>query len=241
MVQLEEFVNRILEDANIAVPPGTGMEYGVRKGWLESQDITDKSHSLSRKHAARIIHNFLRFERNETDEIDGSPAYVMKDLFDCRVCAGHIIQVYVKGIMEAKTDVAGNVVFLAEEAVSDEEENVLRKRMFHPEKRRRVSSELKNHLTEPEQIPTEQIELLCKEKDTIMVDVRTGREYEQQHIDGAIHVPFLEITKNPYVVSANREKRIICYCEAGIQAAAAARCLLEAGYQNVFFAVYKIN
>ena len=33
---------------------------------------------------------------------DISQAYKLKDLFDCRVCANHVAQVYLRGIMDAK-------------------------------------------------------------------------------------------------------------------------------------------
>lgn len=239
MCNLEQFVSNLLADGKVMVQSGDGMAYGVEKGWLETQDVTEKLQVLDRKRAARIIHNFLRFQRKETDEVDGSPAYAMKDLFDCRVCAGHIIQVYVKGIMEAKTDEKGNLVFLPENPVTDEEEELIRNRIFHPEKRRKVVSGQKTCRREPEQISIEQLEFLRKEKDVVIVDVRMNREFERQHIEGAANFPFLEIMKNPYAVSESIDETIVCYCEEGIQAAAAARCFLEAGYRKALFFVYK--
>jgi len=239
MVQLEEFVNRILEDGMISVPSETGMEYGVRKGWLEVQDVAEKSRGLNRKQAARIIHNFLRLEKQEPDEIDASPAYVLKDLFDCRVCAGHIIQVYVKGIMDAVEDNNGNILFMAERPISAEEENSILERTFYPEKRRKVMTKQQETAKEPKQISIEEVHLSRREKNAVVVDVRTERAFETGHFEGAVNIPFLNVLKNPYAVSEDRNKQIICYCEAGAQAAAAARCLLEAGYRNVVFFVYK--
>ena len=239
MCNLEQFVSNLLADGKVTVQSGDGMAYGVEKGWLETQDVTEKLQVPDRKRAARIIHNFLRFQLKETDEVDGSPAYAMKDLFDCRVCAGHIIQVYVKGIMEAKTDEKGNLVFLPENPVTDEEEELIRNRIFHPGKRRIILSGQKTCLLEPEQISMTQLEMLRKENEVVIVDVRMGREFERKHIEGAVNLPLLEIMKNPYAVSEDVERTIICYCEEGIQAAAAARCFLEAGYTKALFCVYK--
>ena len=51
---------------------------------------------------------------------DISKAYVLKDLFDCRVCANHIAQVYLRGIMEAE-ETDGLVIFNVFRKVSKED------------------------------------------------------------------------------------------------------------------------
>jgi len=134
-ITMKEFVEKLVAGGGSNPSPAGCVEYGLQQGWLEKQDATNPEQHLLRKHAARIIHNFLRLEQNEADEIDGSPAYVMRDLFDCRVCAGHIIQVYIKGIMEGVTLPDGRLVFAAEEMVSvdDAEEIVIR--VFQTERR----------------------------------------------------------------------------------------------------------
>lgn len=75
---------------------------GRQRGWLEEQDATDAGKPLERRAAARIVHGFLQQECMEADETDWDAARALKDLFDCRVCVGHVAQVYVKGIMGAK-------------------------------------------------------------------------------------------------------------------------------------------
>ena len=55
---------------------------------------------LIRKNCAKMIHVFLQRNLHEKDEIDIKKAEEIKDLFDCRICANHIAQVYLKGIME---------------------------------------------------------------------------------------------------------------------------------------------
>ena len=55
---------------------------------------------LIRKNCAKMIHLFLQRKLHEKDEIDIKKAEEIKDLFDCRICANHIAQVYLKGIME---------------------------------------------------------------------------------------------------------------------------------------------
>lgn len=76
------------------------MDYGYQVGWLEDMDITYCNEPLQRKNAARILHEFMRIELKEADVEDISPAKKLRDLYDCRVCAKHVMQVYTKGIME---------------------------------------------------------------------------------------------------------------------------------------------
>lgn len=53
-----------------------------------------------RRAAAEIVHGFLKDVLKEKDIADISPAAVLRDLYDCRVCVNHIAQVYLKGIMD---------------------------------------------------------------------------------------------------------------------------------------------
>ena len=76
-----------------------------KKGRIEESDVIYADRAIDRKTAARLLHIYIRDEIGEKDEADITPATSLKDLYDCRVCAGHIAQVYIKGIMEpAKLD-----------------------------------------------------------------------------------------------------------------------------------------
>lgn len=78
------------------------MEFGRDVGWLEEQDILWKDRMIERRNAARIIHEFLRLKCSEADENDWRKAEKLTDLYDCKACAKHVAQVYLKGIMPAK-------------------------------------------------------------------------------------------------------------------------------------------
>ena len=86
----------------------TGEEYsdvyirGRRAGWLEEADQLYPDAAISRKNVARILHQYLLKVRNIPDICDISEAYKLKDLFDCRICANHVAQVYLRGFMDAK-------------------------------------------------------------------------------------------------------------------------------------------
>jgi len=241
-ITMKEFVEKLVAGGGSNPSPADCLENGLRQGWLETQDIANPEQHMLRKHAARIIHNFLRLEQNEADEIDGSTAYVLRDLFDCRVCAGHIIQVYVKGIMDGITIADGSTIFAAEEMVSGTEAEVLIERVFQIKQRiQRKTGELCNCTTgEPKEISFEYaMQLLKEEKKYLLVDVRTVRDYEEGHQERAVNVPLLNIIKNPFVFSENRDTMLLLYCNEGYQSKAAARCLVEAGYKKVAFFAWK--
>ena len=85
---------------------------------------------LLRKQAAVQVHEYLRRELGEADEIDVRASYELKDLFDCRVCAGHIMQVYVKGIMEACESEGGLLIFGTEREISGKEAEKIIEKVF---------------------------------------------------------------------------------------------------------------
>ena len=197
---------------------------------------------MTRKKIVGLIHDFLRTELQESDEMDSSPAYVLHDLFDCRVCAGHIIQIYVKGIMDEIVLPDGRLIFAGEKEVSKEELSDIITKTCFPEFRTPRRTEKKNYSSagEPEEISLEQVKQLMKEeKRPLIVDVRTEREYAEGSLPGAVNVPLLDIMKNPYMFSENRNKSILLYCGEGYQSRAAAQCLLEAGYPKVAYFAWK--
>ena len=78
------------------------LRYGHFRGWLEDIDERHPESLLNRQTAARIIHQFMVVELHVPDIADISAAEKLRDLYTCRVCANHIAQVYVRGIMGAE-------------------------------------------------------------------------------------------------------------------------------------------
>ncbi len=81
---------------------------GQEHGWLEYEDELFGNEQITRKHMARILHMFLLKEMGICDISDIRKAECLRDLYDCRVCACHVAQVYLRGIMDAKTLGADN-------------------------------------------------------------------------------------------------------------------------------------
>lgn len=95
----------------------------------------EKDAVLTRKLCAKIIHEFLQKSMREPDEIGIEKAYFIRDLFDCRVCANHIAQVYLKGIMDV-FDIGGDLrLFMPEKEVDEGELEMIVKRTLDLESR----------------------------------------------------------------------------------------------------------
>ena len=96
----EQFIKRLLEvfgEDNEDV-----FSNGLENGWLEFEDKLYRDDEINRKNIARIIHMYLLKVKGISDLQDISKAGELRDLYDCRVCANHVAQVYLRDIMSAK-------------------------------------------------------------------------------------------------------------------------------------------
>jgi rhodanese-related sulfurtransferase len=92
--------------------------------------------------------------------------------------------------------------------------------------------------------PQQANEILQKEPGAVYIDVRTVREFEAGHPQGAVNIPvaFADpgrgMVMNPdfvRIVEGNfpKDKKIVVGCQAGPRSNAAAGLLQQAGYQDV--------
>lgn len=105
----EQFIQRLLEV--FSEETGDVFSKGLEKGWLEFEDKLYRDDDIARKNIARIIHMYLLKEKGIPDLQDISKAGELRDLYDCRICANHVAQIYLRGIMGAK-ELSENSVFL---------------------------------------------------------------------------------------------------------------------------------
>ncbi len=131
VVTVEQFVTTLIQNNSNIPPTDNYLQYGYDSGWLEDMDITGNNEPLLRKNAARIIHEFMRIELQESDLEDVSCASKLRDLYDCRVCTKHIMQVYAKGIMEGFYASDTLYLFGLKEAITTTEASVIISRVFH--------------------------------------------------------------------------------------------------------------
>ena len=234
-VSIEAFVNALVKAAGIVAENQDDIGYGYQRGWLQEQDIRGRRLPLTKKNCARIIHEFLRCEQKEPDELDSGPAGRLQDLFDCRVCAGHVMQVYTKGIMDGCQSPEGRYIFGMEEYIRASTAVEIVERVFRKEKRRLRSSRTEAD-RKAEKISFSKAQFFGgKMQDVILVDVRSEAEYLEGHLDKAIHCPMMEILKNPYAVCERRDVHIIVYCTKGYMSETAAQSLMQVGYEQVSY------
>lgn len=129
-VTIGQFVTALINNCNCTPQPTDYMTYGYQSGWLEDMDISGKNEPLLKKNAARIVHEFMRIELQEPDHEDVSCASKLRDLYDCRVCTKHVMQVYAKGIMRGYYATDALYLFGMNETVREEDMSEILSRIF---------------------------------------------------------------------------------------------------------------
>lgn len=105
-ITVRKFINLLSQKDDVFL-------YGRIRGWLEDEDERFSDNPLTRRTAARIIHQFMKIELQIPDVKDISAAEVLQDLYTCRVCANHIAQIYVRKIMtEREVEHCGKIVLI---------------------------------------------------------------------------------------------------------------------------------
>lgn len=82
--------------------------------------------------------------------------------------------------------------------------------------------------------PEEAKKRLDKEKNIVVLDVRTQEEYETGHIKGSVLIPVDKLKEESEKSLADKEVPIFIYCRSGNRSTAAAKILVEQGYKNVY-------
>jgi len=76
-------------------------------------------------------------------------------------------------------------------------------------------------------------QIMNKNKDYIILDVRTIEEYNEGHIPNAICIPNQTIGSNEINELPNKEQLILIYCRSGNRSKQAAKKLKNLGYTNL--------
>jgi phage shock protein E len=70
-------------------------------------------------------------------------------------------------------------------------------------------------------------------KGALVVDVRTKGEFDKQHLDGAILIPYDQIHERTSELGDDKNRPIMLYCRSGRRSGIAAKTLRELGYTQV--------
>lgn len=79
----------------------------------------------------------------------------------------------------------------------------------------------------------EAAEIMTKETDYIILDVRTQEEYETAHIPGAICIPNETIGTDEIPELPDKNQLILVYCRSGNRSKQASEKLVKLGYTNI--------
>lgn len=71
-------------------------------------------------------------------------------------------------------------------------------------------------------------------KEYLLLDVRTGEEYEGGHIPGAWHIPYDQMEERAWELEEVKNRDILFICRSGRRSAIAANILAEKGFQKLF-------
>ena len=69
---------------------------------------------------------------------------------------------------------------------------------------------------------------IMKEKEYIIIDVRTKEEYTESHIKSSINIPYDEINKDSNI---DKDKVVFVYCRSGVRSKKANDTLKNLGYE----------
>lgn len=73
------------------------------------------------------------------------------------------------------------------------------------------------------------------EKGAFIIDVRTKKEFNKEHIPGAMNLP-IEMLRNYITMLKDKKQPIITCCSSGSKSTLAERILMSHGYENVYSA-----
>lgn len=67
-----------------------------------------------------------------------------------------------------------------------------------------------------------------------IVDVRTGKEFEEKHVRDAVNIPVETLTGSRPEALPDTGATLLVYCRSGARSARASKALAEMGYENVY-------
>lgn len=98
--------------------------------WTVGEEFGESDDVLLRKNCARILHRYMQKVLGEKDATEGLVSNrEVRDIYDCRICAVHIVQVLTKGIMQT-VDINGLRLFDGNREVSEDEALLYIERML---------------------------------------------------------------------------------------------------------------
>lgn len=88
----------------------------------------------------------------------------------------------------------------------------------------------KKRKREIQEVSLEEIQL----KDYIIIDVRSRREFREDHLNGSINIPLSDVKRNIEKYVQNKSKKVLVCCQSGFRSAKAIEIMVNLGYTKVY-------
>lgn len=76
-------------------------------------------------------------------------------------------------------------------------------------------------------------DLLSSNKDIVVLDIRTAREYNRGHISGAQNIDYYDDAFTEKLGSLDREKTYIMHCKSGGRSGRSEEIFMKLGFKNI--------
>lgn len=83
-------------------------------------------------------------------------------------------------------------------------------------------------------IDNAKLKKMLKDKDTVLIDIRTNEEFEAKNIDGAVNIPLQNLMYDIDEIIDYKDKNIIIYCRSGHRSITACNLLELEGFENIY-------
>lgn len=77
-------------------------------------------------------------------------------------------------------------------------------------------------------------DIMDKDENVVVIDIRCRCEYEIEHLKGAVCVPYFELDNKIGKVVRDKCALIFIYCARGVHSKTCASRLYKCGYRNVY-------
>lgn len=85
--------------------------------------------------------------------------------------------------------------------------------------------------------PEEAAELIkenIKNPDFIILDIRTTKEFQDGHIEGAVNLDFYDDNFQEELENGDKEKKYLICCGSGVRGMKTSKSMIDAGYLEVY-------
>lgn len=92
-----------------------------------------------------------------------------------------------------------------------------------------VNANAQTSAKEIKNITVNEMRTMMSEKDVVVLDVRTAREFAAENIEGALNIPLNTISKK--LEELDKSKKYLVYCKSGVRSRRASMILARNGFE----------